>query len=198
MQLGWRISAGIFCSLVRKKFSAKFLRFSETLLKVILLSITLGFPTKSAIADTETTNREFQLKTAYLFHIAELTEWPSSASFTICQLGDSPIKSYLPALNGQLINGERVQINLEQQSDPGSCRIIFISNVGDLNPALSEQAKLRHILLVSDVEGFASRGGMLQLALRENKIRIIINLQAIKQAGLKLSSKLLRMAEILE
>jgi hypothetical protein len=181
---------------VNMKLVARFWIVTVSVLKIIAFS--LGIVTKLAAAESDTINREFQLKTAYLFHIAELTEWPTSGSVTICLQGDSPVRMYLPALNGQSINDQPVHINLESQIDIASCRILFISNTADLNSSLREQAKFRHILLVSDVDGFAFKGGMLQLALRENKIKIIINLSAVKQAGLKLSSKLLRMAEILE
>jgi hypothetical protein len=39
---------------------------------------------------------------------------------------------------------------------------------------------------------------MIEFTLRDNKLRLVVNLVSVKLAGLKLSSKLLRMAEILE
>ena len=50
----------------------------------------------------------------------------------------------------------------------------------------------------ADASSEADVRSMVQFALRENKLKLIINLPAVKQADLKLSSKLLRMAEILE
>ena len=108
------------------------------------------------------------------------------------------MRSYLPALEGQQINGNAVHIRLDQQIDPASCRILFLSNIDALSQGLNEQTKIHHILLVSDADGFAAQGGMVEFAMRENKLKLVINLPAVKQAGLKLSSKLLRMAEILE
>lgn len=144
-------------------------------------------------------NREFQLKTVYLFHFAELAEWPSSSlPVTVCLQGSSPIRNYLPALEGQLIDGNPVHILLDRQNDLSACRILFLSDIEALTPALSERASTQHVLLVSDVEGFAKKGGMVQFTLRDNKLKLVINLSAVKQAGLKFSSKLLRMAEILE
>jgi hypothetical protein len=52
--------------------------------------------------------------------------------------------------------------------------------------------------LVGDVENFANHGGMVQFTLRDNRLKLVVNLAAVKSAELKLSSKLLRMAEIIE
>ena len=143
-------------------------------------------------------NHEYPLKAAYLFHLAELTEWPEPGNIKICVLGDSQLRGYLPALAGQAIDDRAVQIMPDQPPGSVNCSMLFVSDNASLTPQLSEQAKNRHILLVSDAEGFAEKGGMVQLSLRDNKLKLVIYLPAVKQAGLKLSSKLLRMAEILE
>ncbi|MDD1621665.1 MAG: YfiR family protein [Methylococcaceae bacterium] len=165
---------------------------SKRLLLIIGLSAMAGF------AEGEIINREFQLKTVYLFHFSELTEWPSSLPLNICLQGSSPIRNHLPELEGQLIDGQPIHIRLDQQPDFSGCRILFLSNIEALTPLLKERAKHQHVLLVSDAEGFAEKGGMVQFALRDNRLNLVINLSAVKQAGLKFSSKLLRMSEILE
>jgi hypothetical protein len=159
---------------------------------IVALSVLAGF------AEGDTVNREFQLKAVYLFHFAELAEWPMPLPVTICLQGSSPLREYLPALEGHLINGKAVHVLLDQQTTLADCRILFLSDITVLTDAMSEQAKILHVLLVSDAEGFAERGGMVQIALRDNKLQLVINLPAVKRAGLRLSSKLLRMAEILE
>jgi transcription-repair coupling factor (superfamily II helicase) len=52
------------------------------------------------------------------------------------------------------------------------------------------------VLTVSDVEGFARRGGMIDLATVSGKIQLRINLEAAKAARLTMSSKLLRPAKV--
>ena len=51
-------------------------------------------------------------------------------------------------------------------------------------------------LTVSDVDGFAERGGIIQLTTESGKIRLKINVIAAKASNLVISSKLLRSAEI--
>jgi hypothetical protein len=54
------------------------------------------------------------------------------------------------------------------------------------------------VLTVGDVEGFAGRGGMIDLATVVGKTQLRINLQAAMAAQLTLSSKLLRPAKIVD
>jgi hypothetical protein len=56
----------------------------------------------------------------------------------------------------------------------------------------------RSILTVSDADEFARSGGMIRFRLENNKIRLQINLRAAKAANLAISSKLLRVAEVIE
>lgn len=149
-----------------------------------------------AASDSVPSNQEYQLKTAYLFHFAELAEWPESAPVNICLLGDSPLRDYLPVLEGWQIDNRVVHVSLGDNID--NCRILFLSDLHVLSKAVSEYARIRHVLLVSDVEDFARRGGMVQFTLRDNKLKLVVNLPAVRDAGLKLSSKLLRMAEIVQ
>lgn len=164
--------------------------------KKFLLAISLI--TLPGLAEGEMINREFQLKAVYLFHFAELAEWPSATPVSICLQGGSPLRGFLPALEGQLIGGKPVHIRLNQYPDLSGCRILFVSDIDALTPLLIERAKAQNVLLVSDAEGFAGKGGMIQFTLRENKLKLVINLSAARQAGIKFSSKLLRMSEILE
>lgn len=56
--------------------------------------------------------------------------------------------------------------------------------------------KNRSILVVGDGDDFVRRGGMIRLATAQNRIRLIINLDAAKAASLTISSQLLRSADI--
>jgi hypothetical protein len=77
-----------------------------------------------------------------------------------------------------------------------TCHVLFISrSETDRLEQILASVKGRNILTVGDAEDFALRGGMIQLVTEKNKIRMRINLEAVKAAGLTISSKLLRVAE---
>jgi len=167
-------------------------------LKLILLSIAYALLAVADAAEKDTVSREYQLKTAYLLHFAELTEWPESTPITICLDGNSPLRAYLPALEGVAVHDQLLHVSQERHPAIADCQILFVSDPNLLHTPLLTQAQSQHVLLVSDTEGFARNGGMIQFTLRDDKLKLVINLTSVKQAGLKLSSKLLRMAEILE
>ena len=160
--------------------------------------LTIGVCAKSAALESGMVNPEYQLKTAYLFHFAELTDWPELKPVTICLEGSSPLRDYLPALEGQKVNSFMVHVILGKYSSIADCKILILSETNALTKPLLEQAKSHHVLLVSDDDNFADHGGMIQFTLRDKKLKLVVNISSVKEAGLKLSSKLLRMAEILE
>jgi len=172
-------------------------RFAKLSVVLLLLSVSVCL-SRPAAADDALVSREYQLKALYLFHFVELTEWPKADQVTICLWGDSPLRAYLPALDGQQVGGSTVQVVSEPLPEMARCQILFLSDPHTLTQDILNQAESRHILLVSDSEDFAERGGMIQFTLRNNKLKLIVNLAAVKRAGLKLSSKLLRMAEIVQ
>jgi hypothetical protein len=53
------------------------------------------------------------------------------------------------------------------------------------------------VLTVSDIERFAERGGMIALRIVDRKVHFDINVHTVEQAGLKLSSQLLRLAKVI-
>jgi hypothetical protein len=61
---------------------------------------------------------------------------------------------------------------------------------------MSLQLHERPILTVGEKKGFASRGGMINFIVVENKVRFEINPHAVETAALKISSQLLKLAII--
>ena len=62
--------------------------------------------------------------------------------------------------------------------------------------ALCGQLKDSPVLTVSDVDGFAQQGGMVNLLLVNNTVKMEINQAAAEGAGLQISSKLLKLARV--
>jgi hypothetical protein len=53
------------------------------------------------------------------------------------------------------------------------------------------------VLSISDLYAFARRGGMIQLTKKANRFRFAVNLDAVHLNGLRISSKLLQLAEVI-
>ncbi len=146
-------------------------------------------------------NRESQLKAIYLFHFAELTRWPErhqlDKHFRICLLGETPLSPYLDELREESVNQQTVLIvPIKRLENTQHCRIIYIEDnelfhEPDLD-ALSET------LVVGTQPAFIEKGGSISFNVQNNKIKLLVNLSKIRQSNLDISSKLLRIADVIE
>jgi len=149
--------------------------------------------------------KEYRLKAAFLFNFAGFAEWPAAtlpvgdAPMVIGVLGENPFDGFLEdTVRGEKINGHPLAVQFYHSAgEAQACQILFISasEAGHLDADLAG-LKGKSILTVSDLQDFARRGGIIQMATENNKIRLKINLSSAKQSGVVLSSKLLRPAEI--
>lgn len=146
---------------------------------------------------------EYQVKAAFLFNSAQFVSWPSSqpadVPLVIGILGDDPFGSYLDeTVRGEKVNNHSLIIqHFRRGTEPRNCNILFISrSEGNRAAQVISNLKGRSVLTVSDIEGFSGLGGMIELFAEKNKIRMRINLEAVRAANLKISSKLLRVAEV--
>ncbi len=65
-------------------------------------------------------------------------------------------------------------------------------------PAILTELKGQSILTVSDAAGFCKDGGIVRFVMEQNKIHFRINPDTAKASHLTVSSKLLRLAEIVQ
>jgi hypothetical protein len=151
-------------------------------------------------------SREYQLKAAFLFNFAQFTDWPDDAfpstnsPFVIGILGQqNPFGSALTDVaKGETLHGRPIEIRLFQSIEEiHVCHILFVNPVSEERlPQILDSLRSRPILTVSDMGNFARRGGIIRFLTVQNKIRFRINLTAARNARLTLSSKLLRLSEV--
>ena len=81
--------------------------------------------------------------------------------------------------------------------DLKDCNILFVSSSEKEHiPDLFNMVKWLPILTIGETPGFATRGGIINLTLQDNKVRFEVNIEAAKQANLNISSRLLALARI--
>jgi len=150
------------------------------------------------------TAQEYQIKAVFLFNFAQFVEWPPTAfnetnAIVIGVLGNNPFGNYLDeTVRGEEVGGHPLQVQYYTRiEEVKACHILFInfSETSQLRYAIAN-LKSKHTLTVSDANGFTSQGGMIRFLNEERKTHIRINLPAVKETELKISSKLLRLAEI--
>ena len=111
---------------------------------------------------------------------------------TIGFLGGSSIKSLAAAVAG----GRATVISIGSASDAARCDIVFVSS-GSQGSWRSYRSSAPAALSVGESSGFAASGGILMLIPSADGLRLSYsksNYAAARSAGLKLSSRLLRLA----
>jgi hypothetical protein len=149
--------------------------------------------------------KEYQIKAACLLNFAQFIEWPATVfaengtPITIGILGDDPFGQTLEqTFQDETVQGRKLVIKRSRQIDDlKTCHLVFIGksekdHLADTLATLNDA----HIVTVSEMYGFASRGGIVNFYIENNKIRFEINPDAAQRSGLKISSQLLKRAKI--
>ena len=146
---------------------------------------------------------EYLIKAAYLYKFALFTDWPESAfadavaPLRVCVLGKDPFGPTLETIVGRKV-GDRQVVTSYYAGVEGAehCHVLFISRSEKKRLAgILGYLQKRPVLVIADTPNFIQAGGIINLTIVEKKIRFEINARMAERAGLKLSSKLLRMAE---
>lgn len=147
---------------------------------------------------------EYQVKAAFLYQFFKFVEWPPHAlgatHRTICigVVNGGPIVSALQSVEGKEAKGRLVVVKrFKALEELDFCHILFISaGMEDRLAEILDHLKGTSTLTVSDIDGFAKRGGMINFITVENKIQFEINVETAEKASLQISSHLLKLARI--
>jgi hypothetical protein len=146
---------------------------------------------------------EYRVKAAFLFHFAQLVNWPAGAlnardqSINVCVFENEPsLQALQSTLEGKPIGTQVLHVRLlsEQQGTQG-CNILFLSrDQGRRQAAILRNLQGKPVLTVGETDDFLSDGGMIRLRLDQDKIRFDINVGSADASHLKISSRLLLLA----
>jgi hypothetical protein len=157
----------------------------------------------AAPAAAQSKTDEYRLKAAFLFHFAQLVDWPSEAAgnsgpLIICTVGDDPFNGDLEsAVEGKLAGMRPLRIqHFKPAQDVLGCQVLFIGGGDHMRvPLLLARLKTAPVLTVGETDDFVKQGGIIGFSREGNKVRFEINLEASQRAGLKISSRLLLLAK---
>jgi hypothetical protein len=150
---------------------------------------------------------EYELKAAMLYNLTLFVEWPASAypdpqaPILLCILGRDPFGSSLTSTVSQkTAKGRSVLIrHLQNDNEIRGCHVLYISSSERKTAAqIFSTLNGSSVLTVGEMTQFAAHGGMIQFSLEDQRVRFDINLDAASRAGLKISSKLLVLAQIVK
>jgi hypothetical protein len=148
---------------------------------------------------------EYQVKAAFLYNFARFVEWPEQSFKTdkdpmrICVIGQDTLdKSLEQTVNGRTVLGRPFVItDISDIRQTADCQMLFVGS--------SEQKRLKAILAairspgiltVGEADDFASQGGIVNFKVDAGRVRFEINVDAAARAKLRISSKVLNLAQI--
>jgi YfiR/HmsC-like len=177
------------------------------LLAVLVLGGGFQAPTDtpSAPATPAPSATEYEVKAAFLYNFTRFVEWPPEAlrdgdePFVIAILGRDPFGSVLDeTVAGKTVAGHRIEVRRATRADDvRDAQMVFVCASERATAAAILKALGRPgVLIVGDTEGFAFRGGAINFTLQARKVRFEINPGSAEQAGLKMSSQLLKLATL--
>lgn len=170
----------------------------------LLALLAVAAPRDAAFAEQA---EETRVRAAYVYNFAQFAEWPA-ASFpsqsdplTIGVLGPAPVARDLSALlQTRSVRGRSLRVRpLEDLRDGRSCHIVLVCGAATVRP--DEVAAVlgdSPVLTIGDGEEFARSGGIIGFYIAENRLRFAINQKTAAQSRLRLSSKLLALARLVE
>jgi len=158
----------------------------------------------SCFAMMQSASTENRVKAGFIYNFAKFVDWPARAFrlnsrvFTICLAGD-PFEGELDTLiKGELLDGRRLTVHrLAEGEGARGCQILYVApSEAHRFKEIVGTAANDPILTVGESEDFIDEGGIVRFVKTDERIHFQINPDAAQHAALKVSSRLLRLAEI--
>ncbi|MGI2175437.1 YfiR family protein [Shewanella ulleungensis] len=170
---------------------------NDNIYRQILYSLMaiLALFSSSAIAEDS-----FDLKAAFTYNFAKFTQWPQTrieqpSAWKICFYGNQYRDSFKALENKKIATQNISAIQLSDTSQIDQCDVIFIDSASrELTRRIFLAVDSKSILTVSDISGFAAQGGMIEIVEQDKRLFFKVNMQALEQSGLNISSQVLKLA----
>ena len=183
------------------------MRWAQAIVMVLaaMMLIPCGAWGKAGIAHAD----EFaviDVKALLISKITEFLEWPAGASlakketvFSLVFLGSDALYARARSLYAErTIQGHRVSVRrAEHVQDIGAPHILFVGATQQAElPRVLLQVEGRPVLIMGDSPGFAERGGGINLALENKRVRFEVNRNALRKAKIQVSFRLFAVAKV--
>ncbi len=157
-----------------------------------------------SVATSQPASAEYQVKAAFLYNFAKFVEWPPQAfpspdsPFTICLAGD-PFEGALDrTVQGELLDRRPLMVRrIIPAEDLRGCQMIYLApNENRRSAEIIDAAVNSPILTVGETDSFINEGGIIRFVRSGGRIHFQINPDAAERASLRVSARLLRLADI--
>ncbi len=144
----------------------------------------------------------YRMKAAFIYNFTKFIAWPVHASahdpgqLTLCIPPQALVREAFASIEGKNVQEKRLVLKpLTSADDAHACHILFIHVVRaeEIVQVISPIQNMP-IVIIGEQENIRPYGGMIHFLVIEDEIWFMINAEAVKQAGLTMSSTLLQLA----
>lgn len=146
---------------------------------------------------------ESEVKAAFVFNFIKFVEWPRGTfppgekPLTLCVLGQDPLGEALGSLEGKTAQSRKIEVRrVSTPGDAEGCQVLYVCRSEAEQMTVILRRMKPGVLTIGDMRYFASSGGIINLILLDNRISFEISVDAAEKAGLKISSQLLKLAQV--
>ncbi|MEP7308100.1 MAG: YfiR family protein [Acidobacteriota bacterium] len=165
-------------------------------------SLLIAWLSTAGTALARSATLEYQVKAAFLLSFVTFTEWPATAfespssSLRICVMGDDPFDGSLArTVQGETVAGHPVVTHHVDGGDAlTDCHVLFVPRAADARAAIERSGAGAPLLTIGEADGPGRAGVIINFAIDQGQVRFDVDRTAAERRGLRLSSKLLRIA----
>jgi len=178
---------------------------------IIALSVSLSWAPGALAQDRDSSNSsEYLIKAGFIFNFAKFVDWPPTtfaqpdSPIVIGILGTDPFGAIIDQIvQDKKIGGRGFVVKRlkwgTDLKDLKECKILFVGASERVHiDELVQIVRGLPVLTVGETPGFAEHGGVIRFVLEDNRVRFEVNVEAARQAGLTISSRLLTLARIIQ
>ncbi|HRH77768.1 MAG TPA: YfiR family protein [Cellvibrionaceae bacterium] len=167
----------------------------------------LFFIPHGAWANSDNVDAQLQVRAQFIYNFANFVEWPKDAFATVeapikvCLFGEVDFAPYLFAFADTLIGSRPLKIQRANEIAEirAGCHILYVGQDERVKlPTFWQQIHYIYVLSIGDRQGFADKGGIINILRAQDKMQFEVNIENALANGLFLDSDLLALARVIK
>ncbi|MDF1781761.1 MAG: YfiR family protein [Alcanivoracaceae bacterium] len=146
--------------------------------------------------------RADEIKAAFIYNFAKFVEWPVDAfktddePLTLCALDGSVEQRQLALIDGRVAQGRVIaQRVVDTPEQANRCHILYLPPDTTSYASALSSFVAHSVLTISENTQFVDQGGIVSLFIDGDHVRFRINLKVAQESRLKVSARMLQLAQ---
>lgn len=151
--------------------------------------------------------RDYKVTASFIYSLVKHVNWPQKgkAKRRICTVSENPVDA-VPALLSKIANNPKYKAPIEvvenidynNSATLGKCDLLYVGSFEQAKVgSILNATKNKPIVTVSELRGFAKKGGMVGFVIEDGEDSVLqINQTTMKNTNVVISGRLLQLAEL--